>query len=47
MTSNVIVESPPVVNYTTVTPRRGIKITRRVILRTYFKHLQFVDPLCL
>jgi hypothetical protein len=46
MTLNAIVESPPVVDYTTVTTR-AIRVTRRVILRTYFQHLRFVDPSCL
>jgi hypothetical protein len=43
MASNATVESPPVVDYTTVT-KREIRVTWRFILRTYFDHLQFVDP---
>jgi hypothetical protein len=43
MAYNATVESPLVVNYTTVT-RKGIRFTRRIILRTSFEHLGFIDP---
>jgi Ca2+-binding RTX toxin-like protein len=48
MSSNATaVEILAVIDYTTIDTRTGISVTRKVVLTTYFEHLQFVVPLCL